>query len=84
MADHTKFTASAAVSIGNARNVRAFFTDAPPPNSFCQLLSEENVELVVAEQSILKLKLPENRWEFQRIFVFHKPKKNLPSLAGFL
>ena len=52
VADHTKFTASAAVSIGNARNVRAFFTDAPPPNSFCQLLSEENVELVVAEQEV--------------------------------
>lgn len=29
-----------------------FFTDAPPPNSFCQLLSEENVELVVAEQEV--------------------------------
>ena len=52
VADHTKFAASAAVSIGNARNVRAFFTDAPPPNSFCQLLSEENVELVVAEQEV--------------------------------
>ena len=53
VADHTKFTASAAVSIGNARHVRAFFTDTTPPNAFCQLLKEENVELVVADQEII-------------------------------
>lgn len=29
VADHTQFTASAAVSIGNARKVQLFFTDAP-------------------------------------------------------
>lgn len=52
VADHTKFTASAAVSIGKCTECQGFFTDAPPPNSFCQLLSEENVELVVAEQEV--------------------------------
>ncbi|NUU68310.1 DeoR/GlpR transcriptional regulator [Enterobacteriaceae bacterium BIT-l23] len=49
VADHTKFTASAAVSIGNAKNVRAFFTDTSPSGSFQQLLNEENVELIVTK-----------------------------------
>ncbi|VDZ65879.1 DeoR family transcriptional regulator [Citrobacter freundii] len=50
VADHTKFTASAAVSIGNMRKIRAFFTDSQPPNSFKQLLDLENIELVIAEK----------------------------------
>ncbi len=50
VADHTKFHASAAVSIGNARKVKAFFTDIQPPATFNQLLEQEKVELVIAEE----------------------------------
>lgn len=50
VADHTKFHASAAVSIGNARKVKAFFTDTQPPATFNQLLEQEKVELVIAEE----------------------------------
>jgi hypothetical protein len=50
VADHTKFFASAAVSVGNASKVKAFFTDGQPPAAFSQLLEESKVELVIAEQ----------------------------------
>ncbi|ADO47506.1 DeoR/GlpR family DNA-binding transcription regulator [[Enterobacter] lignolyticus] len=49
VSDHTKFDASAAVSIGNAREVTAFFMDTQPPASFTQLLAQEKVELIIAE-----------------------------------
>ncbi|WHP32287.1 DeoR/GlpR family DNA-binding transcription regulator [Trabulsiella odontotermitis] len=49
VADHTKFQASAAVSIGNARKVKAFITDARPPAAFSQLLEQEKIEVIVAE-----------------------------------
>lgn len=52
VADHTKFHASAAVSIGNARKVKAFFTDKQPPATFRQLLEEDKVELVIAEDDV--------------------------------
>lgn len=52
VADHTKFHASAAVSIGNARKVKAFFTDKQPPAAFRQLLEEDKVELVIAEDDV--------------------------------
>lgn len=48
VADHTKFNASAAVSVGNIRDVKAFVTDIQPPASFNQLLKQEKVELIVA------------------------------------
>lgn len=48
-ADHTKFHTSAAVAIGNARNVSAFFTDEDPPAAFAQLLEQERIKLFVAE-----------------------------------
>lgn len=44
IADHSKFAASAAVSVSNARSVHAFFTDTPPPEAFEQLLREERIE----------------------------------------
>ncbi|MCS2162840.1 DeoR/GlpR family DNA-binding transcription regulator [Scandinavium sp. H11S7] len=50
VADHTKFHASAAVAIGNARTAKTFFTDVKPPAAFSQLLEQEKVELIVAEQ----------------------------------
>jgi DeoR/GlpR family transcriptional regulator of sugar metabolism len=50
VAEHTKFFASAAVSVGNASKVKAFFTDGQPPAAFSQLLEESKVELVIAEQ----------------------------------
>lgn len=52
VADHTKFHASAAVAIGNARKVKAFFTDVNPPAAFIQLLEQEKVELIIAEQEV--------------------------------
>ncbi|MFP2504716.1 MULTISPECIES: DeoR/GlpR family DNA-binding transcription regulator [Buttiauxella] len=52
VADHTKFHASAAVAIGNARRVKAFFTDVNPPATFIQLLEQEKVELIIAEQEV--------------------------------
>lgn len=44
IADHTKFAASAAVSVSHARSVNAFFTDVTPPEAFEQLLREERIE----------------------------------------
>lgn len=50
--DYMKFVVFVVVLIGNVWNVRVFFIDVLFFNFFCQLLSEENVELVVVEQEV--------------------------------
>lgn len=50
--DHTKFHASAVVSIGNVRKVNAFFTDGLLPAAFAQRLNEKNVERAIAEKDV--------------------------------
>jgi len=45
-ADHTKYHASAAVSIGNISQVSALFTDAPPPAAMNQLAHTHQVEII--------------------------------------
>lgn len=49
IADHSKFTASAAVSVSNARFINAFFTDTVPPKSFEQLLQVERIQTFILD-----------------------------------
>ncbi|WP_127956665.1 DeoR/GlpR family DNA-binding transcription regulator [Serratia microhaemolytica] len=46
-ADHTKFHTSAAVEIGNTRQVTTLFTDAAPPAALASLLEQQQVEVVL-------------------------------------
>ncbi|CAK6491554.1 HTH-type transcriptional repressor CsqR [Pantoea sp. Nvir] len=51
-ADHTKYTASAAVTIGNIAQVAALFTDAPPSGELKSWLDEHQTELIVAQEEV--------------------------------
>ncbi|WP_318373104.1 DeoR/GlpR family DNA-binding transcription regulator [Enterobacter sp.] len=46
--DHTKFTASAAVEIGNVIQATALFTDKAPPQALHSLLKNKQIELILA------------------------------------
>lgn len=48
-ADHTKFHASAAVEIGNTRQVTALFTDQQPDERLQSLLKQQQIEVIVSE-----------------------------------
>jgi len=48
-ADHTKFHASAAVEIGNTRQITALFTDLQPDERLQSLLKQQQIEVVVSE-----------------------------------
>lgn len=48
-ADHTKFHASAAVEIGNTRQVTALFTDLQPDERLQSLLKQQQIEVIVSE-----------------------------------
>jgi DeoR/GlpR family transcriptional regulator of sugar metabolism len=52
-ADHTKYRASASVTVGNISEVDAFFTDQPPPASLGSLLEQQKVELVCCDAPAL-------------------------------
>ncbi|MDP4622246.1 MAG: DeoR family transcriptional regulator [Hydrogenophaga sp.] len=49
-ADHTKFNRPAMVELGALNDVDILFTDEPPPQPFVDLLSQANVECVVAHE----------------------------------
>ncbi|WP_392560766.1 DeoR/GlpR family DNA-binding transcription regulator [Orbus mooreae] len=48
--DHTKFHASAAVEIGNLKQVSTLITDSKPPASMMNILKENKVELRIAKK----------------------------------
>ena len=50
-ADHTKYTASAAVEIGNVSQVTALFTDEYPGPALHNLLQSQQVEIVQVSPS---------------------------------
>jgi DeoR/GlpR family transcriptional regulator of sugar metabolism len=50
-ADHTKFHASAAVEIGNIRQLTALFTDKPPPSVLAARLEQQQVEVFITPVS---------------------------------
>jgi DeoR/GlpR family transcriptional regulator of sugar metabolism len=47
-ADHTKFTAKAAVELGHTRQISALFTDQPPPVELNHLLAQQQVDIHIA------------------------------------
>lgn len=49
VADHTKFHASAAVEVGNLKQVTAFFTDTKPPTAIHTILKDNKIELHIAK-----------------------------------
>lgn len=51
-ADHTKYTASAAVTIGNIAPVAALFIDAPPSEELKSWLDEHQTERIVAQEAV--------------------------------
>ena len=48
--DHTKFHASAAIEIGNLKQVSTFITDSKPPANIINILKENKVELRIAKK----------------------------------
>ncbi|NHN87245.1 DeoR/GlpR family DNA-binding transcription regulator [Acetobacter conturbans] len=54
LADHTKFGRRPLVRAGNIAGVSAFFTDRTPPQSICDMLEENGVELVIANADVRK------------------------------
>ena len=50
-ADHTKFTASAAVEIGNVAQATALFTDEMPGSALQTHLKSSKVEIILASTS---------------------------------
>ena len=50
VADHTKYTASAAVEIGNVSQVSALFTDELPDAQLSAWLNENHTEIILAQE----------------------------------
>jgi DeoR family glycerol-3-phosphate regulon repressor len=46
--DHTKFNRPAMVELGHLKDIDVLFTDEPPPPVFLELMTQADVECVVA------------------------------------
>lgn len=51
-ANYTKFSASAAVELGNLQDIHALFCDQKPPSKICALLNGHNIKLVIAKNPV--------------------------------